>query len=185
MKHVVWKAYWDFEKEEKWLNEMSSKGMALTDYTWCRYVFAETPNNEYIYRLELLEHAPTHAESRAYIRFLEESGIECVATYQRWIFLRKKSSEGPFDIYSDIESKINHYRRVSTFLGTLGLLNLFLFLVNVVNMIVSIFKYKSGHLDYMSPVVCLNGILGVCITWVVIGYLRKIGRLKKEKLLHE
>lgn len=185
MKHVVWKAYWDFEKEEKWLNEMSSKGMALTDYSWCRYVFTETPNNEYIYRLELLEHAPTHAESMAYIRFLEESGIECVTTYQRWIFLRKKSSEGPFDIYSDIESKINHYRRVSTFLGTIGLLNLVIFLCNVVNGIVSSLKPDSSYPTYITPLVCLNGVFGVCITWLVIGYLRKIIKLKKEKLLHE
>ncbi len=185
MKHVVWKAYWDFEKEEKWLNEMSAKGMALTDYSWCRYVFTEAPKNDYIYRLELLENVPSHAESVAYIRFLEESGIECVATYNRWIFLRKKSSEGPFDIYSDIESKINHYRRVSTFLGTIGLLNLFVFLINIVNGIVSILKYHSRYLTYISPVICLNGIFGVCLTWLVIGYLRKVSKLKKEKQLHE
>jgi len=48
MKHIVRKAYWDYEKEEKWLNAMSAKGMALTDYSWCRYVFTETPCNEFI-----------------------------------------------------------------------------------------------------------------------------------------
>ena len=31
MKHIVRKAYWDFEKEEQWLNEMSARGMAMTD----------------------------------------------------------------------------------------------------------------------------------------------------------
>lgn len=33
MKHIVRKAYWNYEKEEKRLNEMSAKGMALTDYS--------------------------------------------------------------------------------------------------------------------------------------------------------
>jgi hypothetical protein len=37
MKHVVRKAFFDFKKEEKYLNEMSVKGLALTDCTWCRY----------------------------------------------------------------------------------------------------------------------------------------------------
>ncbi len=185
MKHVVRKAYWDFEKEEKWLNEMSAKGMALTDYSWCRYVFTEAPKNEYIYRLELLQNVPSHAESVAYIRFLEESGIECVATYWRWVFLRKKSSEGPFDIYSDIESKINHYRRISTFLGTIGIINLIAFLINTVNGIVAHWKFNSSFLTNIMPLVFLNGLFGVCLTWLVMGYLRKIRKLKKEKQLHE
>lgn len=185
MKHIVWKAYWDFEKEEKWLNEMSAKGMALTDYSWCRYVFTEAPNNEYIYRLELLENLPSHAESVAYIRFLEESGIECVATYWRWIFLRKKSSEGPFDIYSDIQSKIKHYKRVSTLFGVIGALNLFAFLVNIINRIAVSPKYNDNYLPYISLIVFLNGVFGVCLTWLVVGYIRKISKLKKEKQLHE
>jgi len=29
----LWKAFWDYEKEEAWLNEMSAKGLALTSYT--------------------------------------------------------------------------------------------------------------------------------------------------------
>ena len=40
MKHVVYKVFflWDFEKEEKWLNEMAAKGLMLTDVGFCRYV---------------------------------------------------------------------------------------------------------------------------------------------------
>lgn len=133
MKHVVYKAYWDYEKEEKWINEMAAKGMALTDYSWCRYAFAETPENEYSYRIELLENLPTHAESIAYIRFLEESGVECVATYMRFVYLRKKVSEGVFEIYSDNESKIKHYKRINAYWNTfvcgelaVGLSNVFI-----------------------------------------------------------
>lgn len=185
MKHIVWKAYWDFEKEEKWLNEMSAKGMALTDYSWCRYVFTEAPSNEYIYRLELLEHLPTHAESVAYIRFLEESGIECVATYWRWVFLRKKSSEGPFDIYSDMGSKIKHYKRISALFGGVGAMNLFAFFGNVIHGIVASVKYNNNYLLNISPFILLNGAFGVFLTWLVIRYLRKARKLNKERLLHE
>lgn len=184
MKHIVWKAYWDFEKEEKWLNEMSAKGMALTDYSWCRYVFTEAPHNEYTYRIELLQHLPSHAESVAYIRFLEESGIECVATYWRWIFLRKRSSEGPFNIYSDIGSKIKHYRRISAFYGTIGAINLLVFLGNTINGIMVGAKYNNHYLTYISPFVLFNAVIAFGLTWLVVGYVRKVGKLKKEKLLH-
>ena len=51
MKTVIRKAYFDFENEEKWLNEMSAKGFALTDYTWCRYVFSDCMPGKYVYRL--------------------------------------------------------------------------------------------------------------------------------------
>ena len=53
------------------------------------------------------------AERVAYIKFLEENGVEYVASYMWWVFFRKKSSEGPFDIYSDIESRIKHYKRIN------------------------------------------------------------------------
>lgn len=39
MKKVIYKAYYDYEKEEKWLKEMSAKGLALINYSWLRYTF--------------------------------------------------------------------------------------------------------------------------------------------------
>ncbi len=41
MKHIIHKWFWawDFDKEEKWLNEMSAKGLNLTGVSFCRYVF--------------------------------------------------------------------------------------------------------------------------------------------------
>lgn len=181
MKHIVWKAYWDFEKEEKWLNEMAARGLALSDYSWCRYVFTEAPDNEYIYRIQLLTHRPDHPESVAYIKFMEESGIEFVASYWRWIFLRKKSSDGPFDIFSDIDSRIDHYKRICILLGGVGALNLFAFLIGIVNLIVQ----ENHGLAGVSLFNILNGIIAVGFTWLVSGYIRKILRLKKEKLIYE
>lgn len=90
MKTIIRKAYWNYEKEEKWLNEMSANGFALTDYFWCRYVFTDCEPGEYIYRIELLEYLPTHPVSQKYLRFMEENGVEYVASTTRWVFFRKK-----------------------------------------------------------------------------------------------
>ena len=124
MKTIVRKAYWNYEKEEKWLNEMSAKGFALTDYSWCRYVFSDCEPGEFVYRLELLENLPSHPESLKYIRFMEENDAEYVASYMRWVYFRKKVSARAFDIYSDIESKIKHYQRIIRLFSVIAFGNL-------------------------------------------------------------
>ena len=55
---------WDFDKEEAWLNEMAAKGLALVSVGLGRYEFEETEPREYRVAMELLEHLPTHPESR-------------------------------------------------------------------------------------------------------------------------
>jgi hypothetical protein len=59
-----------------------------------------------------LEHPPAHPESIRFIRFLEESGAEHVASYLRWAYFRKKAADGPFEIYSDTASRIKHLERI-------------------------------------------------------------------------
>lgn len=187
MKHVIWKAYWDFEKEEKWLNEMSAKGMALTDYSWCRYVFEETSNNQYVYRIEFLKDMPKHPESIAYLRFLEENGIECVASFMRWVYLRKKATEGPFDIYTDIDSKIKHYKRIYTMWNTLMFVE---FAAGFANLLISIVNLNTG--EKLGNFSYGNLIIGLCLTLLVFLFYRlglplreKIKRLEQEKTIRE
>jgi len=187
MIHVVWKAFWDYEKEEKWLNEMSAKGMALTGYSWCRYVFEETEHNQYAYRIELLENMPNHLESVAYIKFLEESGVECVATYTRWIYLRKKTSEGSFEIYTDIDSRIKHYKRIYATWNSLmfveftgGLANL---IIGIVNLSIG---ENLGNFSYGNIAIGLSVIsLGLIFYRLGLPIRRKIKKLEQEKTIRE
>lgn len=189
MKHIFWKAYWNYEKEEKWLNEMAAKGMALTDYSWCRYVFTETPCNEYTYRIELLAHMPSHPESLAYLRFLEENNIEIVATYFRWVFLRKKSSEGTFDIYTDIESQMKHFKRVNllwtTFMWIELILAIFLFASWIVNVVLndSSFGNHAGIFNIVEG--CFLLLLGFGFFKLSSPIRKKLKKLEQEKTLRE
>lgn len=183
MKHIVRKISWDYEKEEKWLNEMSAKGMALTDYSWCRYVFTDAPDNEYTYRIELLEHRASHVESAAYIRFLEENGMECVATYMRWIYLRKKTAEGSFDIYSDIESKIKHYKRVIVLLDTFMWMELSIGLINIVIGIINLSRTNFAIVNIIEG--CALTLLGLLFLRLSSPTRNKIKILQKEKSIRE
>ena len=187
MKRVVYKLYWDYEKEEKWLNEMSAMGLSMSAYSWCRYVFDETPDNAYLYRIELMKYPPSHPESANYIRFLEENGVEYVASYMRWIYLRKKSADGPFDLYTDLESRLTHYRRIKDFWSVLmyvefaaGICNLAIGIINVsVN-------YRLGNFTYGNITEGLLLILlGTLFYGLTLPLRKKIKTLKKEQAIRE
>jgi hypothetical protein len=187
MKHIVRKMFWDYEKEERWLNEKSAKGLMLTEYSWCRYVFTEGSANEYTYRIELLKHPPTHPDSIDYIQFLEHSGVERITVYARWIYFRRKSSEGAFDIYSDLESKINHFKRIHLLWLTLmaaewivGLINLIIGIVNL-NANQNLESYSMGNIIAG----CLLLLLGLFF-WIIGAPIRKkIKTLRQEKEIRE
>lgn len=187
MKHIVWKAFYDFEKEEIWLNEMSAKGMALSDYSWCRYVFQETPNSEYSYRVELLEYLPKHAESIAYLRFLEENGVECAAMYWRWVYLRKKTSEGAFELYSDIKSKINYYKRILLFWTTFMWLELIIGALNISVGLATIFTNHSlGDAPFINFIGgALLMLLGLYFYLLGSPIRKRVKKLKSEMLISE
>ena len=187
MKQIIWKVYMDFEKEERWLNEMSAMGLSMSDYSWCRYAFEETPKNEYTYRIELLKYLPSHPESTAYIRFLEENGVQCIATYWRWIYLRKKTSEGPFDVYSDNESKIRHYKRVFWFETVFMCLELSVGILNVVIGIDNLITNNSVRNSGVSNVIlgCALILLGILFMKLSLSMRRKIKKLRKEKIIRE
>jgi len=126
MRKIVrkWFWVWDFDKEEQWLNDMAAKGLALVDVGFCRYTFEECLPGEYQIRLELLENQLKHAESQQYIRFLEETGVEQVGNYFRWVYFRKKTADGAFDLYSDLESRIKHLKRIIALILPISLANL-------------------------------------------------------------
>lgn len=78
----------DWAKEEKWLNEVAAKGLVLSSVGFCRYEFEESLPGEYGVKIELLENTLNHPESEQYIRFVEETGAEHIASWYRWVCFR-------------------------------------------------------------------------------------------------
>ncbi len=187
MKHIVYKPYWDYEKEERWLNDMAAKGLALSDYTWCRYAFEETPRGQYLYRIELLENMPSHPESQAYLRFLEENNVEVVTSYMRWVYLRREAADGPFDLYTDIDSKIQHYKRILTFWNVMTAVE---WSAGACNLAVGIANLDAGgRLGNFTNGNFVLGVglaaLGFAFFFLGVPIRRKIRSLKKQKTITE
>ena len=122
-----WFWVWDFEKEERWLNEMALKGWALVDVGFCRYTFERCEPGEYTIRLEM------HPAEQSYLDFMAETGAEMVGRYFAWLYFRKKAEDGSFDLFSDIDSRISHLQRIGRMLTIIGFANLLLGMVNIYN----------------------------------------------------
>ena len=183
MRSARWKFFINYEKEEAWLNEMSAKGFAFREYFLLRYSFEDSEPGEYIYRIELLENWITHPESQRYIGFLKENGVEAVATWGRWVYFRRRAEEGAFDIYSDVESRLTHYRRVGVMFLVVGLAEIMI----GVGQIPGVLWYLSGEISVpmsLIALVLLWGLGGVFLfAWNSLR--RKIKMLKREKNLRE
>jgi hypothetical protein len=169
---------WEFEKEEKWLNEMSAIGLQLRGVGFCTYHFEDGIPGEYVYRLEMLDKWPSHAESVQYIRFLEDTGVEHIGSLLRWVYFRKKTNSDAFDLYSDVKSRISHLNRMLLLIGILTVVNL----LNAINMLTS--WIRSGLSVFpIIAILCL-----VILTLLGYGFIRiytKKRNLKKEMILRE
>lgn len=180
MKHIIRKPYWNYENEEKWLNEMSSKGLALVDYSWCRYVFEDAEPGEFSYRIELFDHPASHPDSLKKIEFFEETGIEFVASYMRWVYLRKKRSEGPFDLFSDTDSKIAHYKKVAAFWISFAAIEISIASWNLASGLTN-----PGYYTFSIVVGCLLFVFGAVFLGLSLPLLLKIRKLRQARRISE
>lgn len=160
-----WFWAWDFEKEERWLNEMALSGWKLCEVGFAVYHFEPCEPGEYIIRLEMHDH------DEAYLSFMQEIGAEYIGRLFKWVYFCRKSELGAFDIFSDIDSRLAHLKKISTLLSAVGGANLAIGLANSVN-----------------PVVNMGWINLLCATLLMYGLGRihgKMEHLKRERELRE
>ncbi|ULO05957.1 DUF2812 domain-containing protein [Paenibacillus sp. 19GGS1-52] len=182
MSRTVRKLFMDFEKEEQWLNEMAAKGLALIKYSWACYVFEESGRGEFIYRLELLENDPKGAKSAEYLKFVEETGAECVAVNFRWVIFRKKAADGPFTIYSDADSIIKHYQRVHRLWISLAMMEL---VIGFINLGMSVLNNRSSLSNINLVIGLLLIALGAVFILFSMRVRKKIKKLSSDKLIRD
>ena len=159
-----WFWVWDFEKEEEWLNEMAMSGWVLEGVDWCTYHFVRSEPGEYSVRLEM------HPYDEAYLSFMKETGAEYVGRMMMWIYFRKKTADGPFDLFSDIDSRISHLDKIGKMLAAVGGANLLIGIVNA---------FSPARLGWINL---------LCATLLMYSLGRIHGKkeaLEKERLLHE
>lgn len=177
---TVHRLYSDYEKEELWLNAMSAKGLALIHYSWGTYRFEQSALGEWTYRIELLPKHPRKPESKNYLRFMAETGAQPVATYWRWVYFRKLTTDKPFEVFSDRDSRIAHYRRILTLYVSLFSV---LILDIAANMIIA--THGAPGLALALPLLAMLSAMTVLVATLGIRLFRKVRALKVQKQLFE
>lgn len=118
-----WFWAWEFDKEETWLNDMAAQGKALVSARYMTYEFEDSAPGEYAVRLEMLENAPDSEEGRQYIDFVESTGAEYVGKVMKWVYFRKKTADGPFELHGDNATRMKHLKRIIALLRPLAVVN--------------------------------------------------------------
>jgi hypothetical protein len=179
MRQIIrkWFWVWDFEKEEKWLNEMAAKGLSLVSVGFCKYEFEDSMPGEYKICLQLLDKMPHHPESKKYIDFLETTGAEHIGSFTRWVYFRKKATEGDFELFSDNDSRLKYLSGVISFVSLITITN---WIVGISNVFIA-----TSSPSPMNYVGILNLLIGLVGTWGVIRLMKKRKKMKQEGQLFE
>lgn len=165
------KLFFNYQKEEKWINEMAASGWHLVGYKIGRYTFEKGVPGEYDYCIELLEDAPATEKGIEYLTFMEEAGIECVASNLSWVYFRKKSTGEPFMIYTDYASRKKHLQRIMGALAIVLLLNLGIAIFNTVLATFSSINF------YVS---ILNWLIVIATVSLILVYVKNMSELKQD-----
>jgi len=187
MRTSLWKYFVDEEKTENWLNDLAAEGLhCIGSGTLHRYHFEQGEPGEYTYRIVILEHGIKHAETIRYLAFLRESGIEYVTHGNCHFLFRKKTADGPFDLFTDRESQLKANRTLMhSAIGTaLVLLPLML-----LNFGVAVWNVSNGHtaafafINLAAGLFCAALLAAMCQQWR--RYALRIKKLLDESVLYE
>ncbi len=172
-----WFWVWDFDKEEQWLNHMVDQGLCLVDNGFCKYVFEDCAPGAWQIRMELLEHTPASPKGQAYLSFLEETGAQQVGRWLRWVYFRKPTAEGPFDLFSDNRSRMSHLTRIINFILPLAWLNV---VMGMTNLLIALLGSEGNR-----PIGAVNLIIGALALVGARRLKEKRARIERDAQIFE
>jgi hypothetical protein len=101
----------DFEKEERYLTQMSKKGYRFKKVSFPGfYSFERVEPEDYVYRLTFKSSWDSDYDN--YIALFQDSGWEYIQEFMGWSYFRKKSDEKNTEIFSDNESKVEEIDKI-------------------------------------------------------------------------
>ena len=154
--------YFDKDKETEWLNQMAEEGYAMDSFFAGFYSFSPCEKGEWQYQIDIGN--GFFGVNKEYSDFMREMGIEIVQAWGPWVILRRKAQDTPFELYSDVESRIEQYKKI-----------LLLFkIVSAIELLILVYEVYGGvsGIAYAWPMVLI-------IAAVVCVFMNMIVRTKK------
>lgn len=164
----VAKIFMDDQKEEQWLNDMANKGWYFQKLRFPYYSFERGEPGQYTYRLEMLSGLGSKTDLDDYLEFVESTGIEIVQKRFNWAYFRQHTSKGPFELYSDAQSKLSYVQRMYGLFLTL-------IVINVLSAVANATEYGTGTLGHVT------GFMSGLSTGVVVALIIPFVKIAKRK----
>jgi hypothetical protein len=101
---------------------------------------------------------------------MNEIGASYIGRVFNWIYFRKRTGEGYFDIFSDIDSRIQHLDRIGKMLSVVGSVQIIIGIANIFN---------PSHLGFIN-------LLAAIILMYALGRIHgKKESLEMDRQVHE
>lgn len=126
---IKFRLYFDKDAETEWLNRMAAEGHAMTGFFAGFYRFDPCKPGEYIYQVDLGDRFFSVSED--YRKFMEDTEVEIVQTWGYWIILRRLAEKEKFELYTDVDSSIEHYTKIRKMFKVVTVIELICFFVEV------------------------------------------------------
>ncbi|MDR1330280.1 MAG: DUF2812 domain-containing protein [Oscillospiraceae bacterium] len=188
---------WDFEREEKWLNEMSAKGSGLVDvrnakgirgFLKTQYTFEDCAPGEWIIRKQFLEKPRDRVVTNDYIHLVRESGAEIFgANWRNLLYARKKADAGPFELIGNIDSRIWHLRKIRKPSLIIVIILAIDISLSIAKNIIEFLKgeFPGSLFSITSFLYGVSAFMGALLLYGVIRTSMMIHKLKKERAIRE
>ena len=172
----VAKIFMDDLKEEQWLNDMANKGWYFKKLRFPYYTFEQGEPGQYTYRLEMLSGLGSKTDLDDYLEFVESTGIEVVQKRFNWAYFRQHTSKGPFELYSDAQSKLSYVQRMY------GLF-LVLIVINVMSAVANAAESGTGAFAHVNDF--MSGLSTGVVAALIIPFIKIAKRKRNIKKEHE
>ncbi|MBM7567596.1 DUF2812 domain-containing protein [Paenibacillus sacheonensis] len=173
-KYRLWFS-WQYEQEEKWINELSRQGLQWKRGGIIRNEFERDASVRYTYRLDY-QLGLNKEKREEYLELYRDAGWEfrgnCTPA---WFYFRRawRPEEDP-QLYTDRESLVTHYKRLRSMMAVMLLINLFIMCLNGINLL----PRANGHLwGIVIPVLAIYALLFLLLGTGVVKMNRKIKRI--------
>lgn len=158
------KIYYDKDAETAWLNKMSDQGYQLVSFKMGMYTFEQKNPGKYYYLVDLIDR--TNFDFDVYRETLKRVGIEVIAHFGNYVYIRKLKKNGPFVNTKSAQDQIAQYNRIG--------------LVFIAMMFV---EFVAGLAEFIGGILTKNPlpfIIGLVLIIVGIIFLRIVIRIGKK-----
>ncbi|MCR5120632.1 MAG: DUF2812 domain-containing protein [Lachnospiraceae bacterium] len=163
--------YFDKDEETRWLNRMAKNGYAMDNFFLGFYQFSPCEKGEWQYQIDI-GHGFCGVNDN-YADFMEEMGVEIVQSWGPWVILRRKAAEGPFELFSDVDSRIEQYKKILLMFKLVFVIEFFCLALEVYGGV------RGSAMAWVAA--CLIAAVVVVFSNMIIRTKKKIYELQEQK----